>query len=331
MRAAIVGAGGHVGSQALQQLVFENEDADLELVLLGRTPDRIRGVVADIVSALPLVARHLPGRRPPRITITSDLRELRRSDVVVLTAAQWPSPEEEAHLAPSDPTGRLVQAYANASMVADLSRAAAAVCPEALFLVVTNQSDLMADVARRKLPAERVLGFGGIVDSARLRTLLAEGFGLPAAALTAGNHIVGYHNYDLIPLASSLTQPLDEHRLSKMTDDVRRYGEKVSRLKKGAATTGDFGANVLPGCAVHAALSALLGHGEALEESFNVCLPAEAAALYGTRSGAALSVPVRLERCGYAVVTSYAVAASERSFLAQAQQTMDQTWAQFER
>ena len=50
--------------------------------------------------------------------------------------------------------------------------------PDAIFIIVSNPLDAMAQTAFKKLPViprERVIGMAGVLDSARFRTFIADG------------------------------------------------------------------------------------------------------------------------------------------------------------
>jgi malate/lactate dehydrogenase len=324
MRVTIIGASGKVARQALTALLFHDSAEEMELFLVARQIDRVAGAVADIVSALPLVRGPRGSRlRPPRVEIAGDVSVARRSDIVVLVAGAWPTQAQLVRLAPLDSAGRLAQSHVNAALVRALCAPIARHSPDALVVVVTNQSDMMATVARQVLQPDRVLGFGGIVDSARLRTVAARTLAIPASRLTRGNHMIGFHNADMLPLSSSLSFQMPPRALGAVVSRTRRYGQEVSRLQKIASLPdANSGASVLPGYAVYVTVAAYVGASPAIEEAFNVVLPARAARVYGVESGSALSVPVRLSRGALAIVDRYPISVDEQRRLRAGQRRM---------
>jgi L-lactate dehydrogenase len=71
-----------------------------------------------------------------------------------------------------------------------------AAAPDAVFLVATNPVDIMTQVAtalaaRHGVPAERVIGSGTILDTARFRALLAEHLGISPNSIHAD--VLGEH------------------------------------------------------------------------------------------------------------------------------------------
>src|SRR2546430_10096649 len=74
--------------------------------------------------------------------------------------------------------------------------------PDAIVIVVTNPLDAMCHVAfdTTQFPRQRVIGMAGILDSARFRTFLAWGLGVPGRAV-AGLVLCG-HRDTMGPLLS---------------------------------------------------------------------------------------------------------------------------------
>lgn len=71
--------------------------------------------------------------------------------LVIVAAGAWPSAEQAVQFQQHDASGRLVQSHANFELVRQVSEALAKHCPDALVLVVTNQSDLMSTLVQSKL------------------------------------------------------------------------------------------------------------------------------------------------------------------------------------
>jgi L-lactate dehydrogenase len=96
----------------------------------------------------------------------SDVGVCEGADVVVVTAGAKQQPGQT----------RLDLAAANVALCRDLVPALVRTCPDALLLMVTNPVDVVTMAAQRLsgLPPHRVMGSGTVLDSARLRQLLAE-------------------------------------------------------------------------------------------------------------------------------------------------------------
>ncbi len=81
----------------------------------------------------------------------------------------------------------------NAAIFAEIVPAVLAAVPDTVFLVASNPVDIMTQIvtvlaARHGVPAERVIGSGTILDSARFRTLLAAHLGISLAYIDAGGN-----------------------------------------------------------------------------------------------------------------------------------------------
>ncbi len=120
--------------------------------------------------------------------------------------------------------------------------------PGAFVICITNPLDAMVWVLREitGLPAHRVVGMAGILDSARFRYFLAEEFGVSIEDVTA--FVLGGHGDTMVPLARYSTVagiPLPDlvkmgwttkERLDKIIQRTRDGGaEIVGLLKTGSA------------------------------------------------------------------------------------------------
>jgi malate dehydrogenase len=216
----------------------------------------------------------------PTVSGTNDYAETAGSDVVVITAGvpRKPGMTRDELLS------------VNAGIVGSVIEAAVAASPDAVFICVTNPLDVMTDLAWKLsgLPASRVFGMGGVLDSARFAYFIAQATGAAIGEVEA--LVVGAHGDAMVPLPRLSTvagRPLtDLLPAEEIVEVVRRtvFGgaEVVSLLKTGSAfyapgvsvaamveaVVGDEG-TVLPSCVrltgeygidgVHMSVPALLG------------------------------------------------------------------------
>jgi L-lactate dehydrogenase len=124
-----------------------------------------------------------------------DLEATRDSDVVVITAGAKQKPGQT----------RLDLAAANVSMCRKLVPSLVELSPKTLLLLVTNPVDVvtLAAVQSSGLPPERVFGSGTVLDSSRLRYLIAEQTGVAVQNVHA--YIAGEHGDSEVPLWSTAT------------------------------------------------------------------------------------------------------------------------------
>jgi malate dehydrogenase len=223
----------------------------------------------------------------PRVSGTNDYADTSGSDVVVITAGipRKPGMTRDGLLA------------VNAGIVESVVSSAVDVSREAVYICVTNPLDVMTDLAWRLsgLPASRVLGMGGVLDSARFAYFIADAVGAPIGEVEA--LVVGGHGDAIVPLPRLSTvagRPLTELLpADDVAEVVRRtvFGgaEVVALLKSGSAFYA-------PGVSVSSMVEAVVGDTGAVLSS---CVRLEGE--YGV-SGVHMSVPALLGREGVRAV-----------------------------
>ncbi|MFN3685565.1 malate dehydrogenase [Salinarimonas sp.] len=121
-------------------------------------------------------------------------------------------------------------------------------CPDAFVICITNPLDAMVWALQKfsGLPANKIVGMAGVLDSARFRHFLAEEFKVSVEDVTA--FVLGGHGDDMCPLVRYSTVagiPLPDlvamgwttqERLDAMVERTRKGGgEIVNLLKTGSA------------------------------------------------------------------------------------------------
>jgi malate dehydrogenase len=121
-------------------------------------------------------------------------------------------------------------------------------CPKAFVIVITNPLDVMVYVMQEAsgLPANRVVGMAGVLDSARFRYFLAEEFKVSVEDVTA--FVLGGHGDTMVPMVRYSTVagiPLPDlikmgwatkERIDAIVQRTRDGGaEIVNLLKTGSA------------------------------------------------------------------------------------------------
>jgi len=122
-------------------------------------------------------------------------------------------------------------------------RAAAAVSPDAIIIVVTNPLDAMCHVALKAsgFPKERVIGMAGVLDSARFRSFIAEELEVSVRDVRA--FVLGGHGDTMVPLPRystvggvPITELMTAERIEELVNRTRNGGaEVVALLKTGSA------------------------------------------------------------------------------------------------
>jgi malate dehydrogenase len=88
----------------------------------------------------------------------------------------------------------------NAGVIAEVADGIKTHCPDAFVICITNPLDAMVWVMQQKsgLPAHKVVGMAGVLDSSRFRLFLAQEFGVSVEDVTA--FVLGGHGDTMVPL-----------------------------------------------------------------------------------------------------------------------------------
>jgi L-lactate dehydrogenase len=185
MKLAVVGAGSVGTSVAYASMIRGVAD---EIALYDTNGAKATAEVLDLRHGLQFAA-------PARIIGGDDPEVCVGSDVIVVTAGAKQHPGQT----------RLDLAAANAALVRRALPGLVELAPDTLVLVVTNPVDVVTFVAQDAtgLPAGRVLGSGTVLDTSRLRFLLAEELGVAVTSVHAT--VVGEHGDSEIVLWSTAT------------------------------------------------------------------------------------------------------------------------------
>jgi malate dehydrogenase len=126
------------------------------------------------------------------VTMTggSDYAAIKGADVVIVTAGFPRTPG----MSRDDLIGK------NAGVIAQVAEGIKTNCPNAFVICITNPLDAMVWVMKEKsgLPANRVVGMAGVLDSSRFRLFLAHEFGVSVEDVTA--FVLGGHGDTMVPL-----------------------------------------------------------------------------------------------------------------------------------
>ncbi|MEJ0019174.1 MAG: malate dehydrogenase [Acetobacteraceae bacterium] len=120
----------------------------------------------------------------------SDYSAIKGADVVIVTAGFPRTPG----MSRDDLIGK------NAGVIAEVAAGIKANCPDAFVICITNPLDAMVWVMKEKsgLPANKVVGMAGVLDSSRFRLFLAQEFGVSVEDVTA--FVLGGHGDTMVPL-----------------------------------------------------------------------------------------------------------------------------------
>ncbi|MFQ5472021.1 MAG: malate dehydrogenase [Dehalococcoidia bacterium] len=223
-KVTIVGA-GMTGATMAQRLA---ETGYIDVVLEDIIEGMPQGKALDLSESAPHVGFNA------RLIGSNDWADTRGSDVVVITSGMPRKPgmtrEELLNI--------------NAGIVSDVARKAAKWSPRAVFIIFANPMDAMCHVAQKasRFPANRVIGQGGMLDSARYRTFIA--WETKSSVEDVHAQVLGGHTEaTMVPIVSTahvggvpLTKLLSKRKIASVVQRTQGGGaEIVGLLKTGSA------------------------------------------------------------------------------------------------
>jgi malate dehydrogenase len=222
-KVTIVGAGNTGATMAL----YLAELGYADIVLQDIVEDMPQGKALDLLEAGPIRGFH------SKIIGTNGWEETKGSHLVVITSGvpRKPGMSRDDLLS------------VNMSIVRGVAENAINASPDAIFLVFANPMDAMCHVVRdvTGLPRERIVGQGGVLDTARFRTFIAQALDVSVRDVQA--LVLGGHGDTMVPLTRlvsvggvPVTELLPQDQLDRIVQRTRDGGaEIVSLLKQGSA------------------------------------------------------------------------------------------------
>ncbi|MBV8591077.1 MAG: L-lactate dehydrogenase [Acetobacteraceae bacterium] len=215
MKVGVVGT-GMVGSTAAYAAVLTGVASDL--VFIDANKKLAQAQAEDVLHATPFALQtHVSA---------GGYEALKGAHAVLLCCGVAQKPGET----------RLQLLQRNADIFREVVPQVVAAAPEAILIVAANPVDVMTDVAARiaRLRPGQVLGSGTILDSARLRTLVAKHVGVAPSSVHA--IVVGEHGdsevlvwssiqvgvFPLAAFAKQVGRPLGDDVKQQIDEKVRR-------------------------------------------------------------------------------------------------------------
>jgi malate dehydrogenase len=287
-KVSIIGA-GMTGATTAHWLA-ERELADI--VLVDVVEGMPQGKALDLLEAMPIIGKDV------EIIGANDYEVTKDSDIIVITAG----------LARKPGMSRDDLLTANAAIVGKATTETLKYSPEAIYVVLTNPLDTMAYLTMKvgNLPAQRVIGQAGILDSARMRAFVALETGVSVENINC--YVLGGHGDEMVPLTNHsniagipLREYLPADRLEAIVNRTRKGGAEVINLLK-------------TGSAYYAPAAAISQMVEAILKDKHLVVPCAAymQGEYGLKD-MFFGVPVQLGRKGIERILEYKLDPDEKA------------------
>lgn len=212
---------GNVGATIAYTLAMDGMAS--EILLIDINEKKAQGEAMDIFQGTPFCA--------PVNIHAGDYPQAEGSDVVIVTVGLARKPGQS----------RIDLAQANVDIVKMVMPQITAVAPDAVYVVVSNPVDIItyAILKTTSLPERKVFGSGTMLDSARLRSRLAEHVGLNSKNVHA--YVFGEHgDTSMIPwsLTTIAGMEMDKY-CTYVCDNHNRCGkEELKDIEKDVRTAG---------------------------------------------------------------------------------------------
>jgi malate dehydrogenase len=241
MKITIVGAGA-VGASCAEYIAIK--DFVSEVVLLDIKEGFAEGKVMDLMQTA-----SLNNFDTKIIGSTNDYSKTANSDICVITSGipRKPGMSREELIG------------INAGIVKTVSLNLLEHSPDTILIVVSNPMDSMTYLVHKTttLPKNRIIGMGGVLDSARFKYRLAEALDSPIKDVD-GMVIGGHSDKGMVPLISKATK--NDEKVSDLLSNERLKQVKQDTKVGGATLTGLLGTSAwyAPGAAVSALAQAII-------------------------------------------------------------------------
>ena len=238
-KVSVIGS-GNVGATAARSMA-DKELADV--VVLDILEGIPQGKGLDMLEACPVEGSDA------RVLGTNDYADTADSDIVVITAG----------LARKPGMSRDDLLMKNCAIIKSVTEQVVRHSPNCIIIPVTNPLDAMCQVVYRVsgFPRERVIGMAGVLDSARMRTFIAQA--LDVSVENTHAFVLGGHGDTMVPLPRystvagvPITELLDQDTIDAIVKRTAGGGAEIVKL------LGTGSAYYAPGSAVVEMVEAIL-------------------------------------------------------------------------
>ena len=238
-KVSVIGS-GNVGATAARSIA-DKELADVVLLdILDGVP---QGKALDMFEACPIEGSD------SRVLGTNDYADTANSEIVVITAGLPRKPG----------MSRDDLLFKNYDIVKAVTEQVVKHSPGCIIIAVTNPLDAMCQVVYRvsQFSRERIIGMAGVLDSARMRTFIAEHLNVSVENTHA--FVLGGHGDAMVPLPRystvagiPITELMDKATIDRIVERTANGGAEIVKL------LGTGSAFYAPGSAVVEMVEAIL-------------------------------------------------------------------------
>lgn len=292
-KVTVVGGAGNVGATCANVLAHDN--IVNEVVLLDLSGNMAKGKALDMWQQAPI------DEYSTRLKGTDKYEDTANSDIVVITAGIPRKPG----MSRDDLIGT------NAKIVTEVTQNILKYSANPIIIIVSNPLDVMTYAALKAsgLPANRVMGMAGILDTARYRAFLAEALNVSPRDIQA--LLMGGHGDTMVPLPRyttvagiPVTELIDADTLNAIIERTKGGGGELTNLMGTSAWYA-------PGAAAAQMVSAIVRDEKRI---FPCCAFLDGQ--YGIND-LCVGVPVKLGSNGIEQIIEVALNADEKALLDQ--------------
>jgi malate dehydrogenase len=289
-KVTVIGA-GNVGATVAD--VLAHKDFVKEIVLVDIRAEFAQGKALDIWQSAPI------GEYSTRLKGTSDYKDTKGSDVVVITAGLPRKPG----------MSRDDLISTNAKIVVDCVKKVLKYTKNPIIIIVSNPLDVMTHAAFKAsgLQSSRVFGMAGILDTARYTAFLAEELDTSPKEIKA--ILMGGHGDTMVPLPRyttvagiPVTELVEKSKLDAIVERTKSGGGELVQLMGTSAWYA-------PGAAAAQMVESILKDENRI---FPVCALLDGE--YGMK-GLYLGTPVKLGKQGITKIIELKLNAAETKLL----------------
>ncbi|MEE9237147.1 MAG: malate dehydrogenase [Thermoplasmata archaeon] len=207
MKISFIGA-GRLGSIIAYSTVLR--EFAQEVVMVDIIEPLARGQANDL--------RHAMEYKADMSIRMGDYEDIRDSDIIVVTAGKPRAPGMT----------RLDLLDFNAPIMRDVAEKVSKLAPHSVMINLTNPMDIMNYIAYKYSGFERtrIIGSGGMLDTARFRTALSDFLSVPANRIEA--YVLGEHGDSQVPVWSKVK--VDGEARSFAEDERKRIREEIKEV-----------------------------------------------------------------------------------------------------